>query len=795
VGQHRAGRAARRHRPDADRVTRPDPGARSERYGRIGDAIPRVEDRRLVTGAGRFTDDVAVPGMLHAAFLRSPHAHASIRSIDASGALEHGAVAVFTADDLAAAGIAAIPNPAQALGPDFPNLVGSFRPNPPWFPLARGKVRHVGETVALIVAPSLFAAREAAEHVMVDYEPLPVVTELAAAAAPEAPLVWGELPGNLLFDCTAGDAAATDAAFARAAHVVELEVVNQRLVVNFLEPRGCLARYDGERIELHLGSQGVHLQAERIATALGLPREKIRVITGDVGGGFGARNTAYPEYVACAHAARTLGRPVKWLAERSESFVSDTQARDYLAQGALALDASGRILGLRVSGRCNLGAHLSPRQPNAIIGNIVRMLTGSYAIPAAYLALKGFVSNTVPVNVYRGVGRLEDSYLLERLIDRAAAILDIDRAELRRRNLIPTASMPWRTPTGWVYDCGDFARTFERVLATADWAGFPRRREAAASRGRLRGIGVASILEGAGGPPDEYAALTAKADGTIELGIGAQSQGQGHETSFAQVATELLDLPFASIRIISGDTDRIAGGLGSFASRSMIKAGGAIVEAGRALLVKAKERAAEHLEAAAADLAYAAGIFRVVGTDRDVSLAALAAAAPLEAEARHRNEATSWPNGSHVCEVEIDPETGQVEIQRYVAVDDVGRAVNPMIVHGQTMGGVAQGIGQALLERCVYDPESGQLWTGSLLDYALPRAGDLPNFETDLADLPTATNALGVKGAGEAGTVAAPCAAMSAVLDALAPLGVTHLDMPATPERVWAAIEAARRRR
>jgi carbon-monoxide dehydrogenase large subunit len=774
-----------------------DEGAgRAHEASRIGASVRRVEDFRLVTGRGRYADDLAAPGTLHALFLRSPHAHARILAIDVAAAISASAVAVFTGDDLAAARVSAVPNPPQSAGGGFGSIDARLQPNPPWFPLARGRVRHVGEAVALVVAETLEAARDAAELVTVQYAPLPAVTDVPAATAVDAPLVWDELPGNRLFELSAGDAAATEAAFRRAAHVVELKAVNNRLAINFLEPRACVASFDaaGDRIELHIGSAGVHLQAERIAEALGVAREAIRVTTGDVGGGFGARNTTYPEYVACAHAARALKRTVKWRAERSEAFLSDTQARDHVARGALALDDKGRILALRVDAHCNLGAHLGPRQPGAIIGNVVRLLTGTYAIPAAHLAFRGFVTHTVPVNVYRGVGRIEDAYLLERLIDRAAAQLGIDRVELRRRNLVPRTAMPFRTATGAVYDSGDFPATLEGALAAADWSGFAARRQAARARGRLRGIGIACILEGAGGVAEEYAAVSVAADGSVELKVGAQSQGQGHETTLAQVAAELLQVGHERVRVVAGDTDRVREGVGTFASRSMMRAGTASLEAGQALLDLAKERASERLETAAADLVYAGGKFTVAGTDRSVALEALAKEAPLAAEARHSNEAIAYPNGTHVCEVEVDPETGRIEILRYVAVDDVGRAVNPMIVHGQTMGGVAQGLGQALLERCVFDRETGQPLSASFMDYALPRADDLPPFESLLADVPSPSNPLGVKGAGESGTVAAPCAAIGAVLDALAPLGVTEIEMPATPERVWLAIKEALRR-
>ena len=765
------------------------------KYGRIGDSIPRVEDLRLLTGQGRYTDDVVPSGCSYLAFVRSPHAHAKIRGIDTTAALKLPGVAVMTGADLQAAGVKPILNPRDSLGAGFPSFANELV-IPPWRALAVGKVRHVGEAVALVVAPTESGARDAAEAVRVDYDPLRPVIEIEDAEKVGAPLVWDELRGNQLFAIEAGDKTATDAAFARAAQVVEIEVVNNRVIINYLEPRGCIASYDAttQRLLVHIGSQGVHQQAIRIAHALNLPLERVRLTTGDVGGGFGGRSTTYPEYIACAYAAYKLGRTVRWCASRSESFISDIQARDHMTKGAMAFDSDGKIIGLRVHGRCNMGAHIGPRQPASTVGNVIRMLVGAYAVPAAHLDFKGYVSNTVPINVYRGVGRLEDIYLVERLMDLAALRFGVDRAEIRRRNLVKPSAMPFTTPTGEIYDCGDFPRLMESALRYADWAGFRTRKAEAAKRGRLRGIGVTYVIEGAGGMAQEYAVAEAKPDGTIVVGIGAQSQGQGHETTFAQLVAETMDMPFDKVRIIAGDTDKIAHGWGTFASRSMIKAGGAAFDAMQLLIAEGRSRASEYLEVSAEDIVYAGGRFMVAGTDRGVGLGELAAKQPLSADKLHKNENVAWPNGCHVCEVEIDPDTGRSILARYVAVDDVGRAVNPMIVDGQTMGAVAQGLGQALFEHCVYDRGSGQLLSGSLMDYSLPRAEDLPNIETWLDNTPTRNNALGVKGAGEAGTVAAPCAAISAVLDALAPLGVTHIDMPATPGRVWAAIEQARRR-
>jgi carbon-monoxide dehydrogenase large subunit len=768
--------------------------AGSAKFGRIGDSIPRVEDQRLLTGRGCYTDDAGPSGCLHAAYVRSPHAHARIRKIDPTAALALPGVSVMTGADLEAAGVKPVLNPPESLGAGFPSFIGDLV-IPPWRALAVGKVRHLGEAVALVIAPTDSGARDAAEAVQVDYEPLASVIEIEDAEKPGAPLVWDEIRGNRLFAIEAGDRTATEAAFAHAAAVVEIEAINNRVIINFMEPRSCIAAYDPgtARLSVQIGSQGVHQQAMRIAHALDLPLDRVRVTTGDVGGGFGARSTTYPEYIACAYAAYKLGRAIRWCASRSECFISDTQARDHATKAAMAFDRDGKILALRVHGRCNMGAHVVPRQPNSTVGNVIRMLVGAYAVPEAYLDFKGYVTNTIPINVYRGVGRFEDIYVVERLMDSAALRFGLDRAEIRRRNLVKPSAMPFTTPTGGICDCGDFPRLMESALRYAGWAGFPARKAEAAKRGRLRGIGVVYTIEGAGGIAQEYAIAEAKPDGTIVVGIGSQSQGQGHETTFAQLASETLDVPFDKVRIIAGDTDRIAHGVGTFASRSMVRAGSAAFEAMQLLIAEGRSRASAYLEAAVEDIVYSAGRFVVAGTDRSVGLEELAGVQPLSAEKLHRNEHVTWPNGCHVCEVEIDPETGQSVLVRYVAVDDVGRAVNPMIVHGQTMGAVAQGLAQALFEHCIYERGSGQLLSGSLMDYSLPRAEDLPDIETWLDDTPTRTNALGVKGAGEAGTVAAPCAAISAVLDALAPLGVTHLDMPATPARVWQAIQDASR--
>ena len=599
--------------------------AGSAKFGRIGDSIPRVEDQRLLTGRGCYTDDAGPSGCLHAAYVRSPHAHARIRKIDPTAALALPGVSVMTGADLEAAGVKPVLNPPESLGAGFPSFIGDLV-IPPWRALAVGKVRHVGEAVALVIAPTESGARDAAEAVQVDYEPLASVIEIEDAEKPGAPLVWDEIRGNRLFAIEAGDRTATEAAFARAAAVVEIEAINNRVIINFMEPRSCIASYDPgtARLSVQIGSQGVHQQAMRIAHALDLPLDRVRVTTGDVGGGFGARSTTYPEYIACAYAAYKLGRAIRWCASRSECFISDTQARDHATRAAMAFDRDGKILALRVHGRCNMGAHVVPRQPNSTVGNIIRMLVGAYAVPEAYLDFKGYVTNTIPINVYRGVGRFEDIYVVERLLDRAALRFGLDRAEIRRRNLVKPSAMPFTTPTGGICDCGDFPRLMESALRYAGWAGFPARKAEAAKRGRLRGIGVVYTIEGAGGIAQEYAIAEAKPDGTIVVGIGSQSQGQGHETTFAQLASETLDVPFDKVRIIAGDTDRIAHGVGTFASRSMVRAGSAAFEAMQLLIAEGRSRASAHLEAAVEDIVYSAGRFVVAGTDRSVGLDELA---------------------------------------------------------------------------------------------------------------------------------------------------------------------------
>ncbi len=769
----------------------------------VGASVKRTEDERLVTGRGRFAEDCNAPGQVHAAFVRSPHAHAEIVAIDAAPALGvPGVLGVFTGGDLVADGVGAIPTLIAERGGGIRSRDGSAFAEPTWRPLAIDRVRHVGEPLAIVVAATPAAARDGAGAIEMRYGPWPAVVDGTAALREGAPQLHTDVSGNRVYDWECGDAEATARAIAQAAHVTRLTLVDNRLITCFLEPRAALAEWDAGsgRYTLHASLQSVHQLAANLARILGVAIDRVRCVTGDVGGGFGSKIQPYPEYVALAWAARRLGRPVKWVASRSEGFVSDAQSRDHVLEGELALDATGRVTALRVHSTSNLGAYVAPSTPISTLSNMERMISGLYAIPAIHLSVEGALTNTVPINVYRGVGRLECVYTVERLIERAARETGRDRVALRRANLIRV--FPYRTATGAVYDSGDYVARLDEALERADVAGFPLRRAEAAGRGRLRGLGVGPYVEGTGGVPQEFAEVRVLPTGIVEVPMGSQSQGQGHETVFAQVVAERLGVPFETVRVVMGDTDRVAKGVGTFASRSMVRGGSAAVEASEAVVTLGKTMVAYLLEAAPADVAFGDGAFRVVGTDRAIGIFEVARAAAdgklppglgttLGAATMHANPAFAFANGCEVCELEVDPETGAVAIVALTIVDDSGRSVNPMIVHGQQHGAVAQGIGQALMERCVYDPASGQLLSGSFVDYAIPRADDLPEISVVSRDVPSPTNPLGVKGAGEGGTVGAPGAVIHAILDALAPLGVVHLDMPATPERVWQAIRDA----
>ena len=777
----------------------------------IGQPVRRGEDAALLRGRGRFSDDINLATQAYMAVVRSPHAHARVVALElAAAAAAPGVLAVLTAADLAADGVAAIPSHVRSPGVELKNHDGSAMPDPPYPLLAEDRVRYVGEPVAVVVAETRAQAVDGAEAVAVDYHPLEAVCDARAALAPGAPVLRDDAPGNRIFDWRTGDAEAVDDAFARAAWTVPIEVVNNRLVINYLEPRAAIGEYDAAtgRFTLHAGSQGVHRQQATLAEVFGVEADRIRVVSGDVGGGFGGKGFLYPEPALVVWAARRLGRPVKWTGTRSEHFLADLQARDHLDCGELALDGEGRFLALRVSSILNIGANIAPNAVYVPIFHFSRILSGAYAIPHIHTRLQGAFTNTAPLHAYRGIGRVEAIYLIERLIDKAAMVTGIDAVTLRRRNFIAPAAMPYATPTGATYDSGAFAETMDKALALAGWDGVAARRDQARGRGRLRGIGMAYYIEDAGGPPTEFVRVLINADGTVDGYAGSQSNGQGHATSFAQVLSQRLGVPFASVRITWGDTDTVADGVGSFGSRSMQMVGPGLAEASSRIIEIGRRAAAHLLDAPAEDIAYDDGVFSRENSNASIGLFEVAAAmagagevgnalpenlrGELSAALTYHAKDDSFPNGCHVAEVEIDPDTGVVEVVNYTAVDDFGLLVNPLLVEGQVHGAVAQGLGQAMLEHTVYDPDSGQLLTGSFMDYALPRADHMPRrFITDTNGTPCLNNPLGVKGAGEGGTIGAPPAIMNAVIDALAIRGVTHMDMPVTPMRVWRAIRDA----
>ncbi len=772
------------------------------RFG-LGQSVRRVEDRRFLTGEGRYLDDIAFDGQLHARILRSPYAHAEIRSIDTAAAVAvPGVVAVLTGAEVAADGLGDIPPGALVTNRDGSSNYVPSRPA-----LARERVRFVGEPVALVLAESLAAARDAVEQIVVDYDDLPAVVATDEALSADAVQIYTEAPNNLCLDWEKGDQAATEAAFASADRIVTLDHINSRVVVNPIEPRGCIGLWDpdSESYTLYNAGQAVHGISRMLATAVfKTTPDKLRVISPDVGGGFGTKNFVYPEMALVLWAARRLDRPVKWISDRTEGFISDTQGRDHVMRAELALAADGRFLGLRIASTANIGAYVStfgamiPTNPVAVV------LGGVYDIPAIHYRVKGVFTNTVPVDAYRGAGRPEASYAIERLVDLAARELGVDPLELRRRNFITPEAMPYTTGVGSVLDCGQFERILDRVLETSDQVAFAARRRESEGKGRLRGRGFACYFEATLGLPSEKTEVRFDEDGGVTVLAGTMSNGQGHETTYAQILHQRLGLDFESIRFLQGDTGQIAVGGGHGGSRSMQIGGNALLAAAEIVEEKAKHLAGHLLEAAPADIELVEGACQVVGTDLKISLPELARIARdparrpegmepgLDAVGGYEREANTFPNGAHVAEVEVDPETGMVRLVAYHVVDDFGTLLNPMITAGQVHGGVAQGVGQAMLERTVFDPESGQLLSGSFMDYCMPRADDLPDIQVVFEPVPTETNPLGVKGCGEAGCIGALPAVINAVVDALAPYGIRHLDMPATPERVWRAIQDAR---
>ncbi len=756
----------------------------------VGQPVPRTEDPVLLRGEGRYTDDLNLPGQAHAAVVRSRIAHGLLRAVatEAARAMP-GVLAVLTAEDLVAGGLQTMP--ANVFGQ---NRDGSPPRKPARMALASDKVRYVGEPIAVVVAETREQAKDAAEVVLPAIDALPAVTSARAAAAPGAPLIPDEVPGNLLLDWHYGDAEAVAAAFARAAHVTRLDLTNSRIVVAPMEPRAALGEYDAAdgRYVLRVGSQGVFGMRTQIAAVLGVAAAKVRVLTGHVGGSFGMKYSAYPEYVCVLHAAKLLGRPVKWTDERSDSFLSDSHGRATDVTAELALDADGNFLAVRITGFADVGGVLSNATTLPPTMNVVKNVVGVYRTPLVEVATRCLFCNTTPVGAYRGAGRPEGNYYMERLVDAAARETGIDPIALRRRNHIRPDMLPYAAPSGMSYDSGDFPALLDRALAAADWHGFAARAGESAARGRVRGRGIGQYLEVTAPASPEMGGLRFEPDGTVTIVTGTLDYGQGHAAPFAQVLAAKLGVPFARVRLLQGDSDQLLAGGGTGGSRSIMQSGAAILAAAERVIENGRRAAAEALEAAEADIVFTQGSFVITGTDRRIGIMDLAARAPgvLDASLVNQGVPSAFPNGCHIAEVEVDPATGAVAVVRYTMVNDFGVEVNPLLVAGQAHGGVAQGIGQALGEAVRYDAE-GQLLTGSFMDYALPRADAVPAFTVLSHPSPALTNPLGVKGCGEAGCAGSLPAVMNALGDALARLGVRHIDMPATPQRVWQAIRDA----
>jgi len=775
--------------------------AAGPRFGRSQSGA-RLEDYSLLTGAGRFTDDISLPGQAHAIFVRSTFGHADIASVDVSSAVGlPGVLAVITGKDLIGDGIGPIPPLAVFTGRDGQPMFSASMPA-----LAATKVRYVGEPVAIVVAESVAQALDAAEAVMVEYRPLPAASDVTRAMASDAPQIWPEAGTNIALDWEEGDAAAVDAAFARAAHVERVRLMDTRLAPSAMEPRAALVTYDpqAEHYTLVAPTQGVAVVRRILTEAVfKIPAEKIRILTHDVGGGFGMKVQAYAEYAALLYAARRTGRPVKWTATRLESFLGDTHGRDGVLEGELALDAEGRFLGLRARTYVGAGAYTTTYIAIISTWNTKNCLSSVYAIPAIYFNTKVVLTNAAPLGPYRGAGRPEAIYMIERLIDAAARAMNIDRAELRRRNMIPPTAMPYKTPNGPIYDSGDFAGALDKALAKSGWHTFPERRAVSESAGKLRGIGIGCFLEVAGGILEEIVDLRFEDGGKVALRTGVQAMGQGHLSTFVPLVAGRLGIDPSAVRLVEGDSDELPFvGTPSVASRSIMMAGSATAIACDQAIEKGKACAAYLLNAAVGDVEFKDGLFHVRETDRTMPILELAErlrgselpealAGGMDNAAKFVSPQMSFPNGCHICEVEIDPETGTVRVVGYTAVDDVGNMLQETIVEGQIHGGVAQGLGQVLGEHVIYD-EDGQLLTGSFMDYFMPRATDLPPLSVLHHVVPCTTNPLGVKGAGESGVAGSLPSGVSAVLDALASRGVTHLDLPMTSHRVWAALQDAR---
>ena len=780
----------------------------------IGAAVRRKEDLRFLSGRGHYTDDINRPGQLHAVIRRADRPHARIASIDTAAAkAAPGVVAVFTGADLEAESIGGLP-----CGWQIHNKDGSPMAEPPHPVLAVGKVRHVGDPVAVVIAETRQQAKDAAERLAIDYQDLPAVADLRAALAPGAPLVHDDVPGNLCYDWHIGDQAVVDAAFARAAKVVKLDLTNNRLIPNAMEPRAAVGEFDSMSGDYTLFTTSQNPHVIRLlmgAFVLHIPENHLRVVAPDVGGGFGSKIYHYAEEAIVTWASAKVKRPVKWTAERSESFMSDAHGRDHVSTAEMALDAEGNFLALRVSTLANMGAYLSTFAPCVPTYLYATLLAGVYRTPAIYAEVKAVFTNTVAVDAYRGAGRPEATFLLERLVDVIAHDTGMDRIALRRRNFIPADAFPYQTPVALQYDSGDYTATLNAALKAADFAGFEARRAAAKARGKLRGIGLSTYLEACGIAPSavvgslgaraglyECANIRVHPTGSVTVFTGSHSHGQGHETTFAQLVHAQLGVPMDQIEIVHGDTAKIPFGMGTYGSRSLAVGGSAMVKAMDKIVAKGRKIAAHLMEAAVEDVEFKDGSFTVAGTDKSKALAeiSLAAYVPhnypieelepgLEETAFYDPKNFTYPGGCHVAEVEIDPDTGTVSVVNFTAVDDVGRVINPMIVEGQIQGGVAQGIGQALLEAAVYDP-SGQLLSGSMMDYTMPRADNLPNISVGTETTLCTHNPLGVKGCGEVGAIGSPPATINAVVDALRDYGVRHLEMPATAQKIWSIIAA-----
>jgi carbon-monoxide dehydrogenase large subunit len=780
----------------------------------IGASVRRKEDLRFLSGRGQYTDDINRPGQTHAAILRSPYAHATINGIDTSKAKAMpGVVAIFTGPDMAAENIGGLP-----CGWQIHNKDGSPMAEPPHPVIAVGKVRHVGDPVAVVVAETKAQARDAAEAIVVDYGVLPAAATLEAAIAPGAPAIHDGVAGNLCYDWHLGDKAVLDAAFAGAHKVVKFETTNNRLVPNAMEPRAAIGEYDTNSGEytLYTTSQNPHvIRLLMGAFVLHIPEAKLRVVAPDVGGGFGSKIYHYAEEAIVTWASAKVKRPIKWTAERSESFMSDAHGRDHITKAELAVDESGKILGLKVHTLANMGAYLSTFAPCVPTYLYATLLAGVYTTPVIYCEVKAVFTNTVPVDAYRGAGRPEASYLLERLMDVAAAELGMDRVAFRRQNFIATDAFPYQTPVALQYDSGNYHATLDQALQAADWSGFEARRTAAKAKGRLRGIGVSTYIEACGIAPSavvgslgaraglyEVGTIRVHPTGSVTVLTGAHSHGQGHETTFAQLVADKLGVPISQVDVVHGDTAKVPFGMGTYGSRSLAVGGSAMDKAMDKIIAKGKRIAAHLMEASVEDVEFSRGTFRVAGTDKTKSLTdiSLTAYVPhnypieelepgLEETAFYDPKNFTYPGGCHIAEVEIEPDTGKVSVVNFCAVDDVGRVINPMIVEGQVQGGVAQGIGQALLENAVYDAQ-GQLISGSMMDYTMPRADDLPDVGVATHTTLCTHNPLGVKGCGEVGAIGSPPAVINAVVDALKDFGVKHIEMPATPQKIWNIVNA-----